>query len=91
MARLKTIALGLFNSVRYVLSDRYRQGFNYCDRCYRSALISMRDSMDEEMNKIAERRLESNRYYDAGLFEGYSRCLRKLRVILDHIGEYHER
>lgn len=90
MSRFKTIALGLLNCVRYVLSDKYRQGFDFCDRCYRSALNTLYDMIVDARHSLYDDYYSMNGY-EKGMYDAYGNCLRKLEVILRHIGEYHER
>lgn len=90
MGRFKTVALGIFNCVRYILSDKYRQGFEYCDKCYRSALNTMYEVMVEERHSLYEDYYKMSEY-KKGMYDAYGICLRKVELILKHIGEYHER
>lgn len=88
MTAFRKIALAIFNFVPYVISDKYRQGFNYCDRCYRSAINTMYETMLDEIDFLKK---EGNpTEYTMGMIEGYRICIRKLRIILKTIGEYHE-
>lgn len=89
MARLRIIAISIFNFVRYVLSDQYGQGFDFCDRCYRSALVHMYEAMVEEKFALYSSP-DSVTDYTRGMWDAYNICIRKLVVILDHIGEHHE-
>ena len=86
MAKIRiviTAVLGAIGCFLYITSDKYRTGFNYCDKCYRSALTNAKDSMVEEMR-------EAQKDGNIELVRGYSRCISKVNLILEHIGEYHE-
>ena len=86
MAKLRTLFICLLASlgvVVFILSDKYRMGFMYCDRCYRHALTLMREVMVDEMR-------EAQKQGNTELVKGYSKCISKLDVVLENIGEYHE-
>lgn len=100
MAKIRiliTAFIGAFSYFLYCVSDKYRQGFNYCDICYRKALNNIKESMEYEKHHTSVC-VETDKKYDKpysdayaeGLREGYKRCLLKLDILLRHIGEYHE-
>lgn len=86
MAKLRILIvplLGALGAFLFCISDKYRMGFLYCDRCYRHALNNMREVMFDEM-------CEAQRHGNIELVKGYSKCISKMDVVLEHIGEYHE-
>ena len=86
MAKIRTLivaVLGAVSAFLFITSDKFHLGFCYCDKCYRIALTNMRDVMVDEMR-------EAQKEGNIELVKGYSKCISRLDVILEHIGEYHE-